>query len=423
MTKRVALFTDFNFPDPSYSLNIVAEEQLGMLHGAGYKPVGIVEEGFSANRNWRHAELRFLPPVAGKNNHLNFFDGWETSVRKIEQALASVMEGVEIVITHDLIYQPALVWHNIACRRFAQKRPEIKWLHWIHSASPSDVQRSAREGLNQPFPNSKIVFPNEYSRPRIAINFNVHESDVAWVPHATDLSGFLGFQESTKRLIEDRKLLEADSILVYPVRLDRGKQVEYLIYTAAQLKKIGKTPRVVVVDFHSTGGDKVTYRDELKQIAIEQGLNEFELVFTSEFRDDWKAFVPRSVVRDLLLLANVFVLPSRSETYSLVAQEAALCRNLLVLNFDFPPMRDIYGNKALFYKFSSNIDAMTGQDGETTTKYADRTGYFREVAKRIAWELDNNFVLAQQARIRKERNPEFVFRKFIEPLFYSWDGT
>ena len=48
--------------------------------------------------------------------------------------------------------------------------------------------------------------------------------------------------------------------------------------------------------------------------------------------------------------------------------------------------------------------------------------YFRAVALRIAYELDTNPVLAQSTRIRQERNPDFIFRKFIEPLFYAGDG-
>jgi len=128
------------------------------------------------------------------------------------------------------------------------------------------------------------------------------------------------------------------------------------------------------------------------------------------------------VVRDLMLLCNVFVMPSRSETYSLIAQEAGLCGAFLVLNFDFPPMRDIYGPAAAYYQFSSNIDALTGHDGETSTEYSDIDLFFHEVALRVAYELDHNPVLAQQKRIRQRRNPDFVFRRYIEPLFACRDG-
>jgi len=83
-------------------------------------------------------------------------------------------------------------------------------------------------------------------------------------------------------------------------------------------------------------------------------------------------------------------------------------------------MRDIYGKDAAYYQFSSAIDIATGMDGATRTEYGDIGEYFTGIALRIAYELDNNPVLSQQRRIRKERNPDYVFRRFIEPLFHAF---
>jgi hypothetical protein len=125
------------------------------------------------------------------------------------------------------------------------------------------------------------------------------------------------------------------------------------------------------------------------------------------------------MVRDLMLLSNVFILPSRSETYSLVAQEAILCKNFIILNFDFSPMRSIYGENAKYFKFSSGIDALSGMDGETNTKYGDEDAYFGYIARYINYELANNRVLALNTKIRKERNLKTVFRNHLEPLLYG----
>ena len=188
----------------------------------------------------------------------------------------------------------------------------------------------------------------------------------------------------------------------------------------AQLKKLNYTVRVVVVDFHSTGGDKVTYREELKKIGIDWGLNDFDLTFTSEFHESWKTSVPRKVVHDLFELSNVFIMPSKSETYSLITQEAALCGNILMLNHDFAPFRDIYGKDAIYKQFSSNI-GFDGLDGDINTTYGDEKGYYHDCAMRLKYELENNMVLAMQKKLRKERNPLATFKNEIEPLLYSSD--
>jgi glycosyltransferase involved in cell wall biosynthesis len=396
---------------------IVAEEQVRMLLDAGYSPVAIVDEKFVPARVWSDVELRYLPGVQ-RDNEVRFYTGWEESVRRLYEAMKVALEGIDVVLTHDLIYQPAMLFHNIAARQIAKEKPNILWLNWVHSASASQVQKEAR--VSQPFPNGKLVFPNEYSRPRVAKNFKTPEADVVFVPHSTDTLRYLGADELTSAFVKDRTILDADVILTYPVRLDRGKQVEHVFALAAALKELGKVARVVVCDFHSTGPEKNEYRDWLKKMAIGTlGLNEHEFSFTSEYDPRWQTSVPRETVRIFMNLSNVFMLPSRSETYSLIAQEAALCGNLLIFNYDFPAMRSIYGDKALYYKFSSDVDMGTGEDGNTNTTYADAHGYFLDIAKRVLYELENNFVLNQKTRVRKARNPEAVFRSHIEPLFYS----
>lgn len=423
--KKVALLTDFYNADPSYSLTIVVEEQLHMLKSAGYAPIGIVEDIFQPVRIWNDIELRHIPHGIPRDNRVTFYEGWEDSVRKFHEAYENILHDVDVIITHDLIYQGAMIWHNLAARQYAKDHPDKTWLHWIHSATASPIWTNNDSRLAPAqvhFPGSKIVYPNDWSVPRVAQNFKCEVDDVAVVPHSTDVCGFLGFDPATVQMVKDKLLLEADVILVYPVRLDRGKQVEYVLRTAAAIKGCGRSARAIIVDFHSTGGDKVAYRNKMKELAIDLGLNRIEYTFTSEYKKEWMTSVPRNVVRDLMLICNAFIMPSRSETYSLIAQEAALCGAFLVLNRDFPAMRSIYGKHAAFYQFSSNVDALTGFDGETNVTYNDIDGYFYDIAQRVLYELDHNAVMNQRTRIRRDRNPTAVFKRHIEPLLYWREG-
>ena len=425
--KTVAILSDFYDADPTYSLNIIIEEQLAMLHQAGYAPIAIAEDIFKPVRAWKLAEMRAIPSGIKRGNNVRFHDGWEDGVAKIRLALDTALDGVDVVITHDMIYQAATLWINLAARDYAKSHPDVTWLNWVHSATPSPVwiQRDERLAPAQiHFPHSKTVFPNDHAAPVVAQHFHCGLDDVAVVPHPTDICTYWGFQDITKKLVREKDLLSADAILVYPVRLDRGKQVEYVIHTAAAIKKLGRSARVICCDFHSTAGDKVVYRDWLKDYAIDQGLNSIELTFTSEFDKSLETRCPRQMVADLMLLCNVFILPSKSETYSLIAQEAALCGAMLILNKDFPPMRSIYSAHAAYRKFSSNWDILQdyqGEGTETTTKYRDPDAFFRDLALWIVYQLENVDVLAQQKRIRQTRNPDYVFKRYIEPLFACFD--
>jgi glycosyltransferase involved in cell wall biosynthesis len=281
------------------------------------------------------------------------------------------------------------------------------------------------------------VFFNEISRDIIAKNFGVTTDDVRIVHHPSDFYEVYGItSRELKSFIDKREIFSADAIFVYPIRLDRGKQVEFVIKTAASVKELGMSVRCIVVDFHSTGGDKVTYRDELKQIGIDWGLTPKELAFTSEFCEDWNVRIPHEDVLAMMRFSNCFVMPSVSESYSLITQEAALTKNLIVLNQDFPPFRDIFGPKNIFRKYSSNWDVMAGFDeamregSRTDTAYgppnislAERKHYeklyHKHTAGMLVDKLINDPTLATNRFIRKNRWLDVVFKKELEPLFYA----
>ena len=311
--------------------------------------------------------------------------------------------------------------HNFAARKVAQARSDLRWLHLIHSATTPGIlhtQDAFLDIIRTPFPNSFVIFPNAYDIPRVARNMGYEEFQVKCVPHATDICDFFDMHPMSRRIIDTSNMLQADVIGCYPLRLDRGKQPHYVIRTFAALKALKLVVRLVIVDFHSTGGDKVTYRKEMLLEMQQRGLSPQEIIFTSQFDKSLVCTSPRSLVRDFMMISNVFILPSRSETYSLVAQEAGLCKNLLVLNQDFPPMRSIYGEMPLYRQFSSNINANTGLDGNTETNYDNEMLYWKDLASAIWGHISHDKALHMATKLRMERNPYTIFKKHLEPLFY-----
>ncbi len=209
--------------------------------------------------------------------------------------------------------------------------------------------------------------------------------------------------------------------MIYPLRLDRGKNAEMNIRIIASCLEIGLTAHLVFCDFQSTGGDKVAYREELKQLAADLGAGD-AVTFLSEFDEGALLESDHQVVLDFFTLSNVFCLPSKSETYSLVAQEAMLKGNFCILNHDFAPMRQIYGKNAIYRQFSSNI-GFDGYDGEIQTAYGDVDDYFRGIATNLRYWLENDKTLRAKTWVRTVRNPDYVFREFIEPLLEVGDNV
>ena len=436
-SKKIIIFTQFSEISEAYSLNRVVQDQIKMFVRNGYKPTVIVQESFVPAQMYAHPDVTIEKiPLVPCHNEVKKDPTFDQDVDAIEKRLQNIITDGSVVLTHDVIYQPAALKHNFAARRVAA-RVNAKWLHWIHSAT-SPMTLGALQPhfsdeyltlVKKPFPNSTYIFFNNYSIPRIANNFTVSEEQVKVVHHPTDVCGFLGISPEVQELVDKKKILSADAICTYPIRSDRGKQVEYVIKTMALLKEFDLSIRIIIIDFHSTGGDKITYREELKNIAIDMGLNSNELTFTSEERPEWNVEVPNKVVRDFQLLSNVFISPSVSESYSLITQEAGLTKQVVVLNFDFPPFRDIFGPDAIYRKYSSNIDIMNGMDGTTNTEYGPNNISKEERKK---WERDYHYItagmiaerllhpeMALAIKLRKERNLDYVFKHELEPLLYG----
>ena len=422
----ICIVTGFYTLDPSYSLVRIAEEQIKMLTQSGYKIKVIVERGLPDTElvgAWADSNVRIerIPPFNRDNDGM-ILDNYQKDVNELHEALREILKGVKVVLTHDLIAMPAEILLNLAMRKVAEERPDIRFLHMIHSATSPSIRCSdenIRAIIQQNFPNSLILYPNNWDRKRVAINYHCPLDNVICVHHPIDIPEYLGFHELTKELVREKDLLNADVLAVYPARLDRGKQVEYPIKIFAAIKRTGRSVRLVVMDFSSTGGDKVIYRDELKRLAREEGLDDKEITFMSEWRSETNLHSPRQVVRDLMLISNLYIHSSTSETFSLTSQEAIICKNFLVLNHHFPPMRDIYGSKNILYEpFGSAVNSLDGEDGSTIINIQNPKLHFENIANRINYFIDNNPVLDEHRFIRQHRNLEYVFKKELEPLFF-----
>jgi glycosyltransferase involved in cell wall biosynthesis len=444
MNKKIAILTSFADYQRAYSLNIIVQYQIKMLLLNGYTPTVIVHETFKPIEIYAHPNVKiaYIPNVPC-HNEIRKDETFDTDVNELETKLFEILKDQDVVLTHDIIYQNACLKHNVASRRVAKKLPDLKWLHWVHSATSPQLLGMLRPMFSEeyanlvqtPFPNSKIIYPNSYAIPSVAKNFGVTQEEVRCVPHPTDIASFFGMDKEVERVIFENDIFSADAITTYPIRLDRGKQVEMVIKTMARLKDFGLSIRIIVIDFHSTGGDKITYRNDLKQLGIDEGLASNELIFLSEQNKEWEHEVDPRIVANFQAISNVFILPSVSETYSLIAQEAGLTKQVMVLNYDFPPFRSIYGENAIYRKYSSRYDVMADpteaitENSETRTKYGSdnlpedarnsaEQEYHRNTAGMIVARLKHP-EMAMATKLRKERNLQTVFKKYLEPLFFE----
>ena len=414
--KTVAILTDFVSHDPAYSLCGVVDNQIKMLARNGYQPRLLVRTGFSRNGAYRDADIREYDPGEIGNNIVNVTAKSEGEIDSLVDQFRARLDGVDVILTHDLLYQANMWKQHVAARRFTASS-DVRWLHWVHSSTDLGTTAKTgrfREELTGKFPKSHLVAMHREEMKRKGGQFGYEIDEIVEIPNPIDVTEL--FHPVARRMVEVGDLWKADVIAVYPARLDRGKQPEVLVEIFRELVGRGWDARLIIVDFHSTGGDKADYRKEL--IAFADKPPKVPFFFTSiecsGLDKDYGYHVPHEAVMDLMEYSDVFIHPSRSESDPLTVPEAAWKRCGLVLNFDLPVFRQ-WDGRALLYKFSSNIDTQTGMPGETETKYGDRREYMDSVAGGIAYLMQNNFILANHAKIRKERSLEAVWANHLWP--------
>lgn len=421
--KQIFILTNFSTYLKSYSPIIVVESHLKMLVQAGYQPVLITSEGWESPEGSVFSDVKTIRiPRVPVSNDPGKDATFDEDIATLYTSLKGILVGECVVMTHDLIFLPDYTKLNVAARKLAAENNDISWCHMVHSATaPTGLIKERNmygeeysRVLGEHFPNSVVMFPNAYSIPRVARNFAFEEDQVFEVPHPIDLTE--GMERVVQRVFNDNRIYEADVFIVYPLRLDRGKNAEMNVRLIGSLRRIGLAPFLLFCDFQSTGGDKVTYREDLKRLAEQQGVGDC-VKFLSELDASATMEVSHTAILDFLTLSNVFMMPSKSETYSLVTQEAMARGNFCILNHDFAPFRQIFGDNAIYRSFSSNI-GMDGFDGEITTTYSDIDGYFDDLAKAVNYWIHADKTNRAKTWVRKERNLSTVFKRYLEPLLF-----
>lgn len=169
----------------------------------------------------------------------------------------------------------------------------------------------------------------------------------------------------------------------------------------AGIKKLGNSVALVVPNAHANAAREKVAIEEMYAFAYDCGLERRELVFTSLFEaPQWESGVPHDVVRDLFTLGNLFIFPSVSENCPLVLLEAMAGGNMLVLNKNFPAMKDFCHEGAYYFEFGSLVESVNYHNG--------MQNYMDDVAKIIVSEYQNNKTVKSKTRLRRQFNCDYI---------------
>lgn len=423
---KIALLTMFNGLSPTYSLVTVAAEQLRMLLDSDIPVKMLVcqdcpdheREGIFADE--RIEWIKVCNRYNGEQIHWRDYfqatgethDTFLQEAEAIAEDLVVHLQDVTTCIMHDIHYQGWHLVHNIAIRKAQEQLPHVKFIAFTHSApaTPPDFTTYPFSARYTPMPNTTYAYPTAAGLPALAKQYNVPESECAFVHNSIDLLAF--FSPDIERVHRQFNLLEADYLLVYPGRLTPAKKFEKVTMFAGALKQVSnQRVKVVFCDFPSMDIDQTDYKNYIIAKGKELSLSDSDILFTSDI--GYGSGFPRSAVLELFTLSNVFVCPSFSESFGLTVIEAASRGNFLILNEAVPALQEL---GTTLHSYFMRWDARNFGYDTQEHYYPSEESYLIDNAHIIHEMTKTNPIFQAKTKTRTLYNPLHIWNAQLLPL-------
>jgi glycosyltransferase involved in cell wall biosynthesis len=229
--------------------------------------------------------------------------------------LATEFPGRFVAWTHDIAHFDA---------RYADMR---------HPGEPWDLIERALDGV-------RYVAVSAERAAQLGQLMGLPARDIPVVTNGIDVDEVLGLSPAGAALVKRLRLLEADPLLLQPVRITRRKRIEAAIDATAALRARGRNAVLVVTG--RLGPHDVRNRAYLAELRARAAKVEGVHLLAAEHLQ-----LEYSTVVDLYALADVLVFPSESEGFGIPMLEAGLHRMPIVCS-DIPALRETGGDDPLY---------------------------------------------------------------------------
>lgn len=413
--KKIAILSTFQDMNPGYSLTGIVTDQVRMLKKHGHEVHLFVCTAFNdtsfpfTSEAILHKSIPFTHLI-DYHTRSKLTADHKDIIYETKKALIKELADIDIAFTHDFVFTGWNLPYYEGVRGASPFLPKVKWMHWIHSIP---TRGSDWWNINEMGANHKLIFPNATDKLAVAEQYRGEMKHVRAIHHIKDLRTWFDFKESTCEFIDKYPaVMQAEMIQIYPAGVDRlpAKRVKEIVLMFASLKRKGASVCLVVASQWATGKKQKEDANEYKKIASREGLLvDEEFIFTHDFQSPkYDVGIPKEMLRELFLCSNVFIFPTREETFGLVLPEACLCGVMPVLNKSLDMMREIGGGFGSYHDFGSN----TRQH-----RIEDEKKYYSDLAMILLGRMKENESIMAKTFHRMNYNWDALYRKEYAPIF------
>jgi glycosyltransferase involved in cell wall biosynthesis len=324
--------------------------------------------------------------------------GFETLVDRLARQLSKALDGVQVLIVHNVCslnknlaltaalhrlnntpdFPRLILWHHDLAWTTSRYRPEL------HDGYPWDLLRTDWPSVTQ-------VVVSSLRQAELVELMGLPAERVHVVPNGVDIAAFLKLEPQSEAWIRQLRLLQAAPLLLLPVRITPRKNLEMALHILAQLRVDFPQAAMLVtgpLGAHNPANEE--YLSQLLALRASLGL-EHCAHFLAELSDD---YLPDELIADFYRLSDALLLPSLEEGFGIPLIEAALSHRPIFCT-GLEPLRALALDDACY--FDPDDDP-------------------RQVADCIATYLKADPVFRFAVRTRQHYTWEGIYAEKIAPL-------
>jgi glycosyltransferase involved in cell wall biosynthesis len=243
----------------------------------------------------------------------------------LTEKLTPYMAACDLVIAHNAFTTHFNFCLTHALGQFAAAKKTIAWAHDFTPANPDYsmpfTDRMPWSLMYKRSPHVTYVAVSEQRRQELVSTLGLDPQEVPVIPPAVDLAATFGLLPEVDAWRRKHELDQHDLIFYYPSKLLQRKNAELAFEFLKTLKENGLRPLLLLT---SPPEPQLTahaqYESYLKFMPTQLGIEECVLFIGNELP------VTKEVWRQMFLLSDVILFPSRYESFGIPRLEAALYR-------------------------------------------------------------------------------------------------
>ena len=306
------------------------------------------------------------------------------------EALGAALTGMDLTIVHNIFTMHL----NLACTRALHDlAPRHKMVAWTHDLTTTNSDYALPNPTQPPWnlmrtscPEVTYVATSEFRAKELRTQLKP-PATARIIPNMVDPARLFGLTLEMRESLISLEIPWRDFVFLLPARVMVRKNIDFALEIVKSLQAMGRNPLLLITGANVADSPASEHYGAFLRQSMSDVLKS-HVVFVSDF-----FVVHDETLRDLFLLSDCLLFPSKQEGFGLPVLEAALHR-MPVWCHDVPA----------FY-------ALAGTGSFLLNDLA-------KLPEAIAW-LEGQPAFRQQRRCRRLFDPSIVYRKYYEPLLES----